>query len=257
VPKSYKLKLVIGGASGSGKTSFLHGMPINDTPIGVSFKTIECFINEGDSYKFMIWDLKARERFRFMYPSFCRGACGAILCYDLTDPKSLEALNDWINLIKKHVGDIPIVLVGTKKDLNSNAIDQDDLKFFLKKNKVISNYEISIHDENIKDIKGAIFQKIIENIHPEVEITDFSILFPMQDKDFVEFAEMFLMCPICYKENHIDSLVKFFYSKAPNDVLLRDNLLTLVEDLHKFQNLYLGIPCCKCYRKIFESSEDA
>jgi small GTP-binding protein len=255
MPRSYKLKLVIGGAPGSGKTSFLHGMPINDTPIGVSFKTIECFINDGDSYKFMIWDLKAQERFRFMYPSFCRGACAALLCYDITDYDSFAALKDWVKIITRHVGDIPILLIGTKKDLGKKAVKEDEFAKFLKENNISYSYELSIHDENIKDIKSTIFQNLINNIHPEIEITDFSILFPMEDEAFVEFAEMFLMCPICFRENHLESLVRFFYSKDPVDVLLRDNLNKLVDQLPNFSNLFLGIPCCKCYRKIFESED--
>ena len=255
MPRSYKLKLVIGGAPGSGKTSFLHGMPINDTPIGVSFKTIECFINDGDSYKFMIWDLKAQERFRFMYPSFCRGACAALLCYDITDYNSFSALKDWVRIIKRHVGDIPILLIGTKQDLGKNVVKKDEFAHFIKEHNIAYSYELSIHDANIKDIKAKIFQNLIEKIHPEIEITDFSILFPMEDEAFVEFAEMFLMCPICYKENHIESLVRFFYSKDPVDVMLREKLNKLVDQLDNFNNLFLGIPCCKCYRKIFESED--
>jgi small GTP-binding protein len=255
MPKSYKLKLVIGGAAGSGKTSFLHGMPINDTPIGVSFKTIECFINDGDSYKFMIWDLKSSERFTFMYPSFCRGACAALLCYDLTDYESFKKLEWWMKIIRRHVGEIPVILIGTKLDLGPAVIDEAEIQDFMKRHEIVKNFPISIHDANIKDIKGAIFRALIQNIHPEIDIFDFSILFPMEDEAFVEFAEMFLMCPICFKENHIESLVRFFYSKDPIDVLLRNNLNKLVDQLVNFNNLFVGIPCCKCYRKIFELEE--
>jgi len=255
MPKSYKLKLVIGGAPSSGKTSFLHGMPINDTPIGVSFKTIECFINQGDSYKFMIWDLKAQDRFRFMYPSFCRGACGALLCYDLTDYDSFLALKDWIQIIRRHVGEIPILLIGTKQDLGATAVEEAELKDLMRRNNISHQFKLSIHDEQIKKIKGKIFRTLIESIHPEIDIFDFSILFPMEDKEFVEFAEMFLMCPICYKENHIESLVKFFYSKDPADIMMRETLINLIENMDQYKNVFVGIPCCKCYRKIFESED--
>ena len=97
MPKSYKLKLMLLGSSGSGKTSFISGHNNNDWPIGISFKIVECYANENDIYKFLIWDLKDRPRFHFMFKDFCRGAHAALLCFDLSDRNSYNALNFWIN----------------------------------------------------------------------------------------------------------------------------------------------------------------
>jgi len=70
MPRSYKLKLVLGGSQNSGKTTFINSNRNKNSPIGVSFEAIECFVNEGDYFKFIVWDLKDSERFRFIFPIF-------------------------------------------------------------------------------------------------------------------------------------------------------------------------------------------
>ncbi|MFX1385547.1 MAG: hypothetical protein ACFFBP_24295, partial [Promethearchaeota archaeon] len=105
MPRSYKLKMVVGGSSGSGKTSFLLGKAQIEPEfnhLGVSFKPIECVINEGDSYKFIVWDLKVKERFKFLYPIFCRGAAGAFICFDVSNYKSFEELPFWVNVLRNN-----------------------------------------------------------------------------------------------------------------------------------------------------------
>ena len=95
MPRSYKLKIVVGGSARSGKSSFLldkDQIESDFNHLGVSFKPIEVLVNDGDTYKFIVWDLKVKDRFRFLYPIFCRGAAGAFLCFDISDRKSCEEL---------------------------------------------------------------------------------------------------------------------------------------------------------------------
>jgi len=47
MPKLYKLKLILGGAQNSGKSSFINWHRKEDTPIGVSFESVECYANDG------------------------------------------------------------------------------------------------------------------------------------------------------------------------------------------------------------------
>jgi small GTP-binding protein len=119
MPRSFKLKLVLGGSQGSGKSTFISRNKSDSSPIGVSFESIECFVNDGDHFKFIVWDLKDRERFRFLFPYFCRGACAGLLFVDLSNKESFSDLNRWITLFKESAGDIPILLIGTKSDLGA------------------------------------------------------------------------------------------------------------------------------------------
>ncbi len=259
--KSYKLKLISGGASSSGKTSFLHGTLKNETPIGVSFMPIECFVNEGDSYKFILWDLKSKERFKFLFPTFCRGASAALLFFDVSNYNSFEELNYWINIFRKNTGKIPIILIGTNLDFNSREVFDEDIEKFIEKYHLDGLFFTSIQEEEDNTQKEAIFKYLVEKLDPTHEIFEFSVFFSnqMEDEHLENFLSFFSICPICKKENHFDYLKSFFLSKNSDLIKLRERLLKLVEESKCFNkryynNITLGIPCCQCYKNIFGKS---
>ena len=156
MPKSYKLKLMLLGSSGSGKTSFISGHNNNDWPIGISFKIVECYANENDIYKFLIWDLKDRPRFHFMFKDFCRGAHAGLLCFDLSDRNSFNALNFWINLLREGSGNVPIILIGTKNDLENREVQDQEILDFIQEENLETIFFTSIFQEN--DTKQEIFR---------------------------------------------------------------------------------------------------
>ncbi len=252
--KSYKLKIILGGSANSGKSTFLNNSVIHETPIGVSFKPVDCFVNDEDSYKFVCWDLKVRERFQFMYKIFCRGACGALLCFDVSNYKSFNELHMWIKIIRESAGNIPIFLIGTKIDLPRNVFD-DDISRLIEKYNLDGIYFASIHQEH--DRKAIIFRKLIEKLNPNNVISDFSIFLPnnISDKKFRTFLEYFSKCPLCDRENHFDYLKNFFFSKNTEMIKLKEKLLGLVKASKKIDKKYrplIGIPCCHCFKEIFE-----
>ncbi len=258
MPKSYKLKLILGGAKGSGKTSFINNNIENDTPIGVSFKPIECYANESDSYKFVIWDLKDRERFRFLFPLFCRGACAGLLCFDLSNRNSFLELKKWITLFRESAGNIPIVLIGTKHDLQRQVSDEE-LEKFIQQFHLEGVFFTSIYEENDKKIE--IFKYIVEKLELDYPIENFTLFTPKQldTEEFKNFINYFSRCPICKKENHFESLKNLYLSKDPKVVDLKEQLVHLLCNLEVFnrknlKNLSIGIPCCNCYKSIFEEN---
>ncbi len=129
MPGSYKLKLVLGGSQNSGKTTFINRNSIS--PIGVSFESVECFVNEGDHFKFVIWDLEDSERFRFLYPFFCRGASAGLLCVDLSNKETFLDLTRWITLFRESAGGIPIILIGTKADIAKREVTDEIIDEFV------------------------------------------------------------------------------------------------------------------------------
>jgi Ras-related protein Rab-5C len=48
---------------------------------------------------------------------YFKGSQGAIGVYDITKPESLLRLPSWISSLKKATGNIPLVIIGNKKDL--------------------------------------------------------------------------------------------------------------------------------------------
>ncbi len=258
--KSFKLKVIVGGASSYGKNTFLNKDYVVENEIGVSFNAIECLVNGEDSYKFILWELNPKDIFRFMYPNFCKGGRAALLFFDLGDMSSFKELHYWINMVRKCSGDIPIVLIGTEPEFGEIIIAKDNIHELIDKYDLSENYFTYLHYEDKKRKKEDIFKYLIEQIDLKCTIQDFSILLPMEDKYFLEFLELFSNCPICKRKNHVSSLSTFFYSAKSEDIILKMHLINLVEQAYfnslsqpKKINLNIGILCCKCYKKLFEN----
>ncbi len=116
-------KIVLFGDSQTGKTTLAHRFLTNlfkesiSMTLGVDFllKAIEI---EGEKVKLQIWDFAGEERFRFLFPSYIRGANGGIFMYDITNYGSLAHADEWLEIIEKEVKyKLPIVFVGGKTDL--------------------------------------------------------------------------------------------------------------------------------------------
>ena len=119
----YTFKVVIFGDSQTGKTTLTHRFLTNlfkadiQMTIGVEFllNTIDI---DNYNVKLQIWDFAGEERFRFLFPSYIRGANGAIFMYDITNYGSLAHVDDWFEIVNKEIDyDFPIIFVGGKTDL--------------------------------------------------------------------------------------------------------------------------------------------
>lgn len=114
------LKLIVVGDGGVGKTTLIHryltGSYLDQRmTVGSGFATRDIEM-EGVVITLAIWDFAGEERFRFLMPSYCRGALGCILAFDLTRPPTFYHLDDWLTLVRENTADIPILLVATKRD---------------------------------------------------------------------------------------------------------------------------------------------
>lgn len=91
--------------------------------LGVQFhvKKVEIALDKDPSRifscKLQIWDFGGEKRFRFLLPSYCRGAQGGLFLYDITNKASLESISEWTSLVFENAGQIPVLLVGAKADL--------------------------------------------------------------------------------------------------------------------------------------------
>ena len=121
-------KMVIFGDAGCGKTTltqrFLTNLFKSSTTmtIGVDFEVKSLEVNEK-KIKLQIWDFGGEERFRFLLPTYVRGANGALFMYDVTNYSSLAHIDDWLVIIRKEIpvdDNFPIIVVGGKADLIDN-----------------------------------------------------------------------------------------------------------------------------------------
>lgn len=117
------LKTVILGDIGTGKTTLLKRF-INNvfepnciSTIGVDFHTKDCKL-DGMDIKLMIWDFAGQERFHYIYPEYLNGTLGGILMYDITNYSSFYHIGKWLSLIQETNPKFPILLLGSKLDLD-------------------------------------------------------------------------------------------------------------------------------------------
>jgi len=121
-------KIVIFGDAGCGKTTltqrFLTNLFVSDSKmtIGVDFE-VKSLVVDKQKVKLQIWDFGGEERFRFLLPTYVRGARGGIFMYDITNYSSIAHIDDWLTVIKKEIRKedvFPIIVVGGKADLAEN-----------------------------------------------------------------------------------------------------------------------------------------
>lgn len=128
---SWIFKLIVAGAGGVGKTALVQRFCTNTfvtdhkMTIGAAFSIKDITFDNGVSIKLQIWDFAGEERFRFLLGDYCRGASGALCCFDVSDYETFRQLPQWIEIIRKEAMNIPILLVGTKYDLPNHQVSYE------------------------------------------------------------------------------------------------------------------------------------
>lgn len=133
----YLFKILLVGDSGVGKSSLLLRFTENTycetfiATIGVDFK-IKTVNIDNKVIKLQIWDTAGQERFRTITSSYYRGANAAILVYDITNIKSFDNIEKWLNELNNFsTKNIQKIIVGNKADLHDQRmISYDDAKLF-------------------------------------------------------------------------------------------------------------------------------
>lgn len=128
--KKTLLKVIILGDSGVGKTSLMQKF-VNQkfsqqykATIGADFLTKEITI-DGKPVTLQIWDTAGQERFQLLGVAFYRGADCCVLCYDVTNEKSLNNLTLWkdeflVQLNVSNPADFPFIIIGNKIDVDDS-----------------------------------------------------------------------------------------------------------------------------------------
>jgi len=79
-----------------------------------------------NSIKLQIWDSAGQERYKALIPSYVRGASIIFIIYDISDPKSFNNLETWINFIKQvNTDESLLILCGNKNDLERQVNYKD------------------------------------------------------------------------------------------------------------------------------------
>lgn len=126
--KAYRI--VLAGDAAVGKSSFLLRLCKNEfknstsTTLGVDFQ-MKTLVVDGVPTVLQLWDTAGQERFRSIAKSYFRRADGVLLLYDVTCEKSFLNVREWVDTIEDvSQDDIPIMLVGNKTDLRTEALEE-------------------------------------------------------------------------------------------------------------------------------------
>ena len=172
----FTFKIILLGDNTAGKQCITENYcynlfnPSERLTIGVDFyvKTIELHRRR---IKMQIWNVEGEERFRFLMPTYCLGANGAMLLYDITNSNSLDKLAEYINIIRKKAGywdgAIPIMLVGSYFHLENKKreVSREQGKLMAEKYKLSGYTEIpSQYGQNIKEALKTLARLILEKM---------------------------------------------------------------------------------------------
>lgn len=140
----YVFKYIIIGDSGVGKSCLLLQFtdkrfePLHDLTIGVEFGARMVPI-DGKSIKLQVWDTAGQESFRSITRSYYRGACGALLVYDVTRRETFTHLQAWLEDVKANTNTAcTIMLIGNKCDLEAKRqVPKEEGEAFAEENGLV------------------------------------------------------------------------------------------------------------------------
>ena len=145
----YTFRVLLLGDPSTGKEElvnrYISSFFLDDTKltIGVDFcsKTQEF---RGKKVKLQFWVFGGERRFRFLLHQYCKGNNAAMIMYDITNRLSLDHLPEWTQIIREHAGDIPIILIGNKLDLEkSRSVTKEEGILAAKKYNLSAYMEMS------------------------------------------------------------------------------------------------------------------
>jgi len=168
-------KMINAGDGGVGKTTFLKRYTTGEfvenskETIGTGFFTKKYFRGRRrEQLDLTFWDLGGQDRFRHIVKDFVLGAAGALLFYDITRYATFEGLYEWLDILRSDQNemnmDIPIILVGSKNDLDDlRAVDPDDALEFVNRNDLLGYIETSSKTgENVEKAIEVLVERIFK-----------------------------------------------------------------------------------------------
>lgn len=125
-------KLVFLGDSEVGKTSLVQRYvydsfsPEIGRTIGAMLhvKTVDV---DDSKHKLVIWDLGGQDSFSELREQYCANASGAFFIFDRTRIETLQHIDDWLNALYNAAGDVAVIAVENKIDLDS-VISDDQIR---------------------------------------------------------------------------------------------------------------------------------
>lgn len=126
-------KLVIVGDGACGKTSLLSVFTLGSFPKEYVPTVFENYVTEcrvdGKSVQLALWDTAGQEEYERLRPLSYAKAHVIVIAFAVNAPDSLENVTSkWIEEVQQLCPNIPVILVGLKKDLRTSPVEVEEMR---------------------------------------------------------------------------------------------------------------------------------
>ena len=169
------LKLILVGDGRVGKTSIINKYLYNTFNENEPMTINSCFlekkmiINEK-TFKFALWDTAGQEKFNSVTPVYYRDAKGVILVYDITNARSFERVQKWIEEVRSYNKECEIVICGNKVDIKEtyeDGVDKNKAKAYVESKGIEHFYTSAKTGEGLEEVFEYVAKKVVDNYERE------------------------------------------------------------------------------------------
>ena len=177
---TYPLKITIVGSSNVGKTSIIKRYIENKfdeastkATIIAEFKAKKINIDPFTEAELQIWDTAGQEIYRSVTKNYLHDSNGILIVFDLTNEKTFEDLDSWIEDINNTVDEkVTKILIGNKSDLPEKKISFEQASKYAEEHKMkyqIVSAKNGINIDLLFDMIGNECIKAIQERQKELE----------------------------------------------------------------------------------------
>jgi Ras-related protein Rab-11A len=179
IKENYKLKVVVVGDSGVGKTNLIKRFISNTfsanskATVGVEFLSKSYKIND-EVFKIEMWDTAGQERYKSITAAYYKGAKGALIVFDTTQKTSFENIDKWYVEIKEKASpDMKLMIVGNKTDLKEERVVTTEVAMGKAKDLEVPLMETSALDgTNVKEAFYDLLKEMYREIRKKLDIVE-------------------------------------------------------------------------------------
>lgn len=158
---NYIIKILVIGDAKVGKTSILKCLTQNTIDskyiptLGLEFYTYK-IQHDGKILKLQLWDSAGDKRFSTIVSAYYKGSEFIILVTDLTDIKSIQNSEQYIENVKNVDSNTPIILVGNKSDEQIYSLHRERVQ------SIVSKYNLKYFE--VSALNGSGIEKLFNDL---------------------------------------------------------------------------------------------
>tara|TARA_A100001011_G_scaffold104659_1_gene110752 strand:- start:215 stop:847 length:633 start_codon:yes stop_codon:yes gene_type:complete len=208
--EDFVVKVILVGATGVGKTSFITRYCDKTIPddfhaatVGVDLK-VSTHDVEGKKIKCHIWDTAGQDNFETIVTTYFKGVGGVVAVFDVTCPSTLQNAEQWIKKVElqNSATVLPIMLLANKIDKKHNISTiaeakklSDKIGWIYKEVSAKNNLNI---DNSFDSLIGEIYYKVIKkNIEsPGIKIAGNNENIRLRSRDCSNSSGLFKCCQV-------------------------------------------------------------